>query len=282
MSNHGDLGGLCVHQISFGLEHDFAACTEPLARAGVGLTAVWHDKLAKIGAARAARILRDSGVAAVSLCPGGILTQRAETEFRAALERNRRMLADAAEIGAATMVTISGGLDEGERDIRFARDRALEGLTRLVPEARAAGVKLALEPLSPVTCATRGVLTTTALTNDWWEAMDAPDVVGIALDSYAIWWDPGIMDQIARAAGRILNLHLADWRRDTRDLRFDRGMPGDGVIDIPGLIGAVRATGFTGPLEFELFSALDWWQRAPDETVAEIVRRYRTLTEPPA
>ena len=80
------------------------------------------------------------------------------------------------------------------------------------------------------------------------------------------------------AAGRILNLHLADWLRDTQDLRFDRGMPGDGVIDIAGFIGHVRATGFTGPLEFEVFSGRDWWRRDPDETTAEIVRRYGALT----
>ena len=274
-----DLSGLCIHQVSFGLDRGFADCTLPLVRAGVRKTAVWHQKLLDHGVAQGAALLRDQGVRAISICAGGVLSQRADSDFRAALDLNKRMLADGAEIGARTMVTISGGLDEGEKDIRFARDRALEGLTRLIPEARSAGVKLALEPLNPVTCATRGVLTTTKLALDWLDLLDAPDIIGLALDTYAIWWDPEIEAQIARAKGRILNLHLADWRRDTRDIRFDRGMPGDGVIDLAHLIGSVRATGFDGPLEFELFSGFDWWKADPDDTVAEMIKRYRALTE---
>ena len=273
-----DLSGLCIHQISFGIERGFAECTEPLARAGVPLTAVWHEKLVRAGGARmAAQLLRDAGVRAVSLCAGGVMSQRSEADFAAALDLNRQMLADAAEIGAASMVTISGGLDEGETDIRFARGRALEGLAQLIPEARAAGVKLALEPLHPMTCATRGVLTTLGLANDWCDRLGAPDVLGIALDTYTLWWDPDVETQITRSGGRVLNLHLADWLKDTNDLRFDRGMPGDGVIDLAGFVRAVRATGFEGPLEFELFSDRDWWARQPDETVAVIVARYRAL-----
>ena len=270
---------LCIHQVCFGFERDFATCVAALERQRVRLTAVWHDKLAAIGAAAAARVLADHGVQAVALCPGGLLTARDALRWQAALEHNRRLLDDAAAIGARSLVTIAGGLEHGERDLRFARDRALEGLSRLLPDARAAGVRLAIEPLHPMTCAFRGVLATLAQANDWCDLLDAGDTVGIALDSYATWWDPALPAQIARAGPRLLHLHIADWLPDTRDLRLDRGMPGDGVIDFALFLALVAATGFTGPLEFEIFSARNWWQQPPDRIAAACVARAATLSD---
>ena len=268
---------LCVHQISFG-RHDFATCVAALARHGIHLTAVWHDKLAAIGAPAAARLLADHGVRAVAVCPGGLLTARDRAEWRRALEHNRRLLDAAAVIGANSLVTVAGGLAAGERDLRFARDRALEGIAALLPDARAAGIKLALEPLHPMTCAYRGVLTTLAQANDWCDMLDAGTDVGIALDSYAVWWDPALAEQIVRAGPRLLHLHLADWLADTRDVRLDRGMPGDGVIDLPGFLVQVAATGFSGPLEFEIFSERNWWQRTPDQVADACGDRFADLT----
>ena len=269
---------LCIHQVCFGFERDFATCVAALQRRGVGLTAVWHDKLAAIGAAAAARVLGDHGVQAVAVCPGGLLTAREASDRRAALEHNQRLLEDAVTIGARSLVTISGGLEEGERDLRFARDRALEGISRLLPDARAAGVRLAIEPLHPMTCAFRGVLTTLTQANDWCDLLDADGAVGIALDTYATWWDPELPAQIARAGPRLLHVHIADWLPDTRDLRLDRGMPGDGVIDFDAFLALVTATGFTGPLEFEIFSAHNWWRQPPDRIAAACADRAAVLT----
>lgn len=274
-------GTLCIHQVCFGFERGFAECVAVLERHGVGLTAVWHDKLAAIGAAEAARVLSGHGVRAVALCAGGVLTARDAQRWQAALEHNRRLLDDAAAIGARSLVTVAGGLDDGERDLRFARDRALEGISRLLPDARAAGVRLAIEPLHPMTCAFRGVLTTLAQANDWCDLLDAGETVGIALDSYATWWDPALPGQVARAGPRLLHLHVADWLSDTRDLRLDRGMPGDGVIDFDSFLALVAATGFTGPLEFEVFSARNWWRQPPGRIAAACAARAARLTRSP-
>ncbi|MDE0025215.1 MAG: sugar phosphate isomerase/epimerase [Spirochaetaceae bacterium] len=268
---------LCIHQVCFGFEPDFATCVAALQRQGVGLTAVWHDKLAAVGARAAARLLSDHGVEAVALCPGGVLTARHSGPWQAALAHNRRLLDDAAAIGARSLVVISGGLEEGERDLRFARDRALEGISRLLPDARAAGVRLAIEPLHPMTCAFRGVLTTLAQANDWCDLLDAGDSVGIALDSYATWWDPALPAEIARAGPRLLHLHIADWLPDTGDVRLDRGMPGDGVIDFESLLARVASTGFSGPLEFEIFSARNWWRQPPNRIAAACAARAARL-----
>jgi sugar phosphate isomerase/epimerase len=117
------------------------------------------------------------------------------------------------------------------------------------------------------------VLSTVKLANDWCDRLGAEDVVGIAVDTYAVWWDPEIEREIARAGRRICSFHVSDWLADTQDLRLDRGMPGDGVIDLPGLRRQVEAAGYTGHVEVEIFSQRNWWQRDPDEVVRVIVER---------
>jgi hypothetical protein len=51
-----------------------------------------------------------------------------------------------------------------------------------------------------------------------------------------------------REAGRrrILAFHVCDWLVPTKDILNDRGMTGDGVIDIRSLRQAVEAEGFAG------------------------------------
>jgi sugar phosphate isomerase/epimerase len=120
------------------------------------------------------------------------------------------------------------------------------------------------------------VLSTVKLANEWCDALAAEDTVGIAIDTYAVWWDPELEAQIARAGKRICAFHVSDWLPDTQDLRLDRGMMGDGVIDIPAIRRMVEAAGYTGHREVEIFSARNWWKRDPDEVVRTVVERYRT------
>jgi sugar phosphate isomerase/epimerase len=265
--------GLCIHQVTLMESCDFRQSLECLARNSVTSTAVWRAKLEEIGVGSAARLLADTGVQAVSLCAGGLLTEPGAAASRAALDDNRRWLDAAAAIGAATMVTLTGGLPQGSRDLDAARQRAKERLVGLLPHARAAGVRLALEPLHPMVCGYRSVISTLAEANDWLDEIGAGDELGIALDSYAVWWEAGLGAEIARAGARILNFHCADWLPDTGDVRLDRGMPGDGLIDNRGIWRMVKATGFAGPIEVEIFSARNWWKRDPDEVVRTVKER---------
>jgi sugar phosphate isomerase/epimerase len=125
-------------------------------------------------------------------------------------------------------------------------------------------------------CATRSVLTTLKLANDWCDALGAEDVFGITVDAYVTWWDPALPQEIARAGKSIRAFHVSDWLVDTQDLRLDRGMPGDGVIDLPAIRRMVEAAGYTGHVEVEILSARDWWKRDPDEVVRTIKERYAT------
>ena len=263
-----------MHQVTLLEQCDFRQSVECLARNGVTKTAVWRDKLEPIGAAAAASILRDRGVEAVALCPGGLLTHHDPAAFHSALGDNRRWPDQAAAIGAGSLITITGGMDEGETGLRFARDRALEGLAMLVSDARAVGVRLVLEPLHPMVCGYRSVISTLREANAWLDQLNADDVMGIALDTYAVWWEPGLQQEIARAGDRIIAFHVSDWLADTCDVRLDRGMPGDGLIDLPLIRRWVEAAGYRGPIEVEIFSRRDWWTRDADVVVQTILHRY--------
>ncbi|WP_144006621.1 sugar phosphate isomerase/epimerase, partial [Pelomonas sp. KK5] len=154
----------------------------------------------------------------------------------------------------------------GSKDVQASRRQIFDGLAALEPTLRATGVRIALEPLHPVYAADRSLLNTLDQALDWCEHLD-PQCFGVAVDAYHVWWDPQLAPAIARAGHRILALHVCDWLRETRDPLQDRGMMGDGVIDLRALRATVEAAGYGGPVEVEIFSKLDWWQRPPDEVL---------------
>lgn len=267
---------LCIHQVTLLQQWSLPQFVDGMARHGVRSVAIWRDKLAECGVAQGARRIADAGLAVTSLCAAGLVTTPDETEGRRALDELARAIDDAAAIRAGTLMFVAGGIDPRDKDLAGTRARVLERLDRIAPHARAAKVKLALEPLHPMACGTRSVLSTLSIANDWCDRLAQDDVFGIAIDTYAVWWDPALPAEVRRAGRRIVNFHVSDWLVDTRDLRLDRGMPGDGVIDIAGIRRMVEDTGFVGPVEVEVFSARDWWQRDPDEVVRVIKQRFQT------
>jgi sugar phosphate isomerase/epimerase len=265
-----------IHQVTL-----LPQCTTPqfiaaLGRHGVRCTALWREKTREHGVAATAKLVVDSGMRLSGYCFAGLVTSPEPGERAKALGDVRAALDEAAALGAPCLVFVAGGVDARDKDIRAARGRALDALGELVPHARGVGVKLALEPLHPMVCANRSVLSTVGLANDWCDALGADDAVGIAVDTYAVWWDPQVLESIARAGRRIVSFHVSDWLADTQDLRLDRGMMGDGVIDLPALRHAVEEAGYDGCVEVEIFSQRNWWRREPDEVVATIKERMRT------
>ena len=271
---------LSINQLTTRDQWSLPEAADGYARAGVGAMAVWWEKLREIGVARAARVIRDAGLAVTGYCAGGLLTARDPADRRQRIDDNRRMVDEAVAIGSSCLVALGGGLDPGDRDIDGARRRALDGFAELLPYVRDAGIVLALEPLHPMVCATRSVLCTLRQANEWCDALGGgPDVdggIGIALDTYNVWWDPELESQIERAAGRIAAYHVSDWLPDTRDLRFDRGMPGDGVIDFRRFAERVSAAGYRGRHEVEILSSR-WWREDPETVVATVLERFRSV-----
>ena len=271
-----DLSRLSINQLTTRDRWSLPEAVDGYARAGVGAMAVWWEKLREVGAERAARVIRDAGMAVTGYCAGGMLTARDEAHRRQRLDDNRRMVDEAAAIGSSCLVALGGGLDADDRDLEAARQRALEGFAELLPHVRDAGIVLALEPLHPMVCATRSVLCTLRQANDWCDALGGGPEVGIAVDTYNVWWDPELESQIERAAGRISAYHVSDWLAHTSDLRFDRGMPGDGVIDLRRFAGYVTAAGYRGSHEVEILSSR-WWREDPDTVVATVIERFHRV-----
>jgi sugar phosphate isomerase/epimerase len=251
-----------------------AQCIDGCARHGIAGVSPWRDKLHECGVSRAERLIRDAGLQVSGLCRGGWYTAEGALT-PAVLDDNRRAVDEAAEIGAACLVMVVGGLAQGSKDIDAARALVRDGLAATLDYARTVGMPVAIEPLHPMYAADRACVNTARHALDLCDQLGSG--VGVALDVYHVWWDYEIAAQIARAGrDRLLAFHICDWLVPTRDLLNDRGMMGDGVIDIPHLRGLVEQQGFDGLLEVEIFSTEDWWRRDPDDVLATLCERVRT------
>lgn len=253
---------------------NLAQCIDGCARHGFGGIAPWRDKLQEMGADNAAKAIRANDLKVSGLCRGGWFTAEGSLT-QAVIDDNRLAVDEAVTIGAACLVFVVGGLPGGSKDLDAARNLVEDGLAQTLEYARTVNMPLAIEPLHPMYAADR------ACVNTMRQALDICDRlgegIGVAADVYHIWWDPEVREQITRAGKeRLLAFHICDWLVPTRDLLTDRGMMGDGVIDIPGLRSAVEAEGFDGLNEVEIFSALDWWTRDPDEVMLTIIERAAT------
>jgi sugar phosphate isomerase/epimerase len=247
--------------------------------AGLGAIGVWREQLAEVGLDEACRLVTGSGLRVSSLCRGGFFTTADPAEAQAAEANNRAALEEAAALQAATLVLVPGGLPPGDKDLAAARDRAAGAIERLVPHARELGVRLGIEPMNPIYAADRGVISTLAQALDIAERFD-PSEVGVVVDTFHLWWEPGIADQVRRAGDRIVSYQVCDWITPLpADTLLARGMMGDGHIDFPAFTRAVAAAGYSGDVEVEIFNA-DLWAQPPVEVVDTMAQRYLDLVAP--
>jgi sugar phosphate isomerase/epimerase len=248
------------------------------ARHGIRGIAPWRDQLQEMGVEPAAHAIRGHGLTVTGLCRGGMFPAADISGRKAAIDDNLRALDEAYALGAQCLVLVVGGLPAGSKDIAGARDQVRDGIGSILPQARDAGIPLAIEPLHPMYAADRACVNTLSQALDLCDALDPRNEggLGVAVDVYHIWWDPQLERQIERAGkSRLLAFHICDWLVRTRDLLNDRGMMGDGVIDLPRIRTRMHHAGYTGFHEVEIFSELDWWRRDPDEVLQTCKDRHR-------
>lgn len=227
------------------------------ARHGVPYVAVWRHKLAEVGVKPAACLLRDAAVRVSSVCRGGMFPAATAAERAARIEENRRAVDEAAALGAAVLVLVCGAAPSPGRDIAAARRMVADGIAELAPYARERGVRLGIEPMHPGFAAERSCITTLREARVLAERFD-PATVGIVADAYHIWWDPELYEELARAAGRLVGFHVSDWLVPVHDILMNRGMMGDGVIELRRIRAAVEGAGYAGPIEVEIFNQGVW------------------------
>ncbi|MBS0337878.1 MAG: sugar phosphate isomerase/epimerase [Proteobacteria bacterium] len=256
-----------------------AAAIAGCARHGIRGITVWRDRLQEMGVAAAAQSLKANGLAVTGLCRGGMFPAPDAQGRQAAIEDNYRAIDEAHAIGARCLILVVGGLPAGSKDIAGAREQVRDGIAAILGRALQAGVPLAIEPLHPMQAADRACINTLGQALDLCDVLDpqATGALGVAVDVYHVWWDPQLAAQVARAgARRLLAHHICDWLVPTTDLAFDRGMMGDGIIDLPRIRALMEGAGYRGYSEVEIFSQRDWWQRDPDEVLAVMKDRYRS------
>lgn len=247
-----------------------AEAVDGCRRAGIDWIGLWREPVAEIGIGRAAAMVREAGMSVSSLCRGGFFPWETAEERQHRAADNRAAVDEAVALGTDTLVLVCGGVVGGELD--RSREMVAEGVAELAPYAAERGVRLGIEPLHPMFCADRSVVVTLEQALDI--AEDHPvDHVGVVVDTFHLWWDPDVWEQIDRAGPRIVSYQVCDWLDPLPDVLLGRGMPGDGLIDFVRFGEAVRAAGYTGPIEVEIFNA-DIWARDGDEVLAEMKDRY--------
>ncbi|MFS0853936.1 sugar phosphate isomerase/epimerase family protein [Microbacterium sp. 179-I 3D4 NHS] len=256
--------------------------------AGIQAIGLWREPVNAVGLTTAAAMLSDSGLRFTTHCRGGFFTASDDRQRQASLDDNRTAidetaaLADAGAPGStAVLVLVAGGLPEGSRDIAGARERVRDAIGDLAPYAEAAGVTLAIEPLHPMYATDRCVVSTLGLALDIAADFD-PHVVGAAVDTFHIFWDPQVLDQIARAGreGRIATYQVCDWKTPLpADVLLSRHYPGEGVIDLRTLTEAVVATGYDRDIEVEIFHA-DIWADDPAAVVRKTAEAFGRSVSP--
>jgi sugar phosphate isomerase/epimerase len=258
---------------------------EACARHNIRAIDPWRDQIAAVGLDRAARAVRDAGLELSGYCRGGMFTSDASRRAEVR-DDNRRAVDEARALDASCVVLVVGGLPQYSRpgsaaskDIAAARRQVEDAISEMLEYARDANMPLAIEPLHPSYAADRACVNTTKQALDICDRLDdeRTGILGVALDVYHVWWDPELAAQISRAGrDRLLAFHVCDWLVPTKDILNDRGMMGDGVIDIKSVRRLVEAQGFAGYSEIEIFSN-DWWGRPMDEVLRTCVERHRSV-----
>jgi sugar phosphate isomerase/epimerase len=247
--------------------------------AGLPSVGLWREPVAEVGLDLARGWVRDAGLRVSSLCRGGFFTASDPAERAAAHADNLAAIDEAAALGAPTLVLVPGGLPAGDRDLAGARARAVEAIAALAPYARERAVVLGVEPMNPIYAADRGVVSTLAQALDIAERFP-PEEVGVVVDTFHLWWEPGVHEQVARAGGRIVSYQVCDWITPLpADALLARGMVGDGHVDFAAFTRAVAGAGYSGDIEVEIFNA-DVWAAPGADVVATLSRRYVELVEP--
>jgi sugar phosphate isomerase/epimerase len=271
------LAGLSINLATVRQQYDLPGAVDACLPQGITAIAPWRDQVQAVGLAEAVRIVRGNGLTVTGLCRGGMFPAATPEGLAAAIEDNKRAVDEAVALDAECLVLVVGGLPGASKDLPAARGMVLDGLEALLPYAQEMGMPLAIEPLHPMYAADRACVNTLRQALDLCDRLG--EGIGVAIDVYHVWWDPDLYAQIARAGrgGRILAHHICDWLVPTRDLLLDRGMMGDGVIDLRAIRAEIEAAGYAGPQEVEIFSAETWWKRPGEDVLATCIERFKTV-----
>lgn len=251
-----DLSKLCIHTITT-KPWQIEQSAEEFGMAGVKGISVWRDTLEGRDIPQTGEMLRANGLEVVSLVRGGFFPSIDAIKRKEAMADNRLAIDEAEALECPMVVLVCGA--EPRISLEKSRDQIRDGLESLLPYAENANVKLAIEPLHPMYADTRSGINTLEQANDMSEYFKS-DYIGVAVDVYHLWWDPYLEREIYRCGknDNLFAFHICDWLSPTVDMLNDRGLMGDGCIDVKQIRGWVEKAGFDGFNEVEIFSTEHW------------------------
>ena len=270
-----DLSRLCVHTLTT-KPWNIEECIKNYASAEIPGITIWRNVLENKDLSVVRKQLSDSNLDVVSLCRGGFFPSIDANKRSLAIDDNLLAIEQAAAVGAPLIVLVCGA--DGKQSLEKSRDQIKEGITKILPTAMAAGIKLAIEPLHPMYAGDRSAVNTMKQANDMAEEINS-DWVGVAVDVYHLWWDPSLKEEIKRCADQnhLFAFHVCDWNIPTLDFLNDRGLMGEGCINIPEIRSWVEDAGFKGYNEVEIFSD-KFWATDQKEYLEKIKKAYLTKT----
>jgi sugar phosphate isomerase/epimerase len=269
---------------SLGQEIDLSIILNDCARLGIRGVAPWRDQVHTLGLAATAKLIQSLDMTVTGHVRGGLFTANDTAGLNDAIEDNRRAIDEACTIGARCLVMVSGSLPGAlagkalHKDLALSRAQVHDGYAKLLEYARANNMPIAIEPLHPMYAADRSCINTLEQALDICDLLDPEQTgaIGVAVDVYHTWWDLKLQNQIQRAGKkRLLAYHVCDWLTPTTDMLNDRGMMGDGVIELKKIRGWVEAAGYSSFSEVEIFSANNWWKKSHIETLKTCIERHR-------
>ncbi|MES1218064.1 MAG: sugar phosphate isomerase/epimerase family protein [Bacteroidota bacterium] len=267
-----DLSQLCIHTITT-KPWSIEEAAKNYAAEGVKGITVWRDALANRNIKQTGQLLKDHGLNIVSLCRGGFFPNKEKEKRKLAIEDNLKAIEEAAELGAPLIVLVCGA--DPTQSLKDSRKQIQEGIETILPQAKAAGIKLAIEPLHPMYADTRSAINTLAQANNMAEQINSA-YVGVAVDVYHLWWDPSLKKEIKRCGENhhLFAFHICDWNSPTTDMLNDRGLMGDGCIPVNKIRSWVEATGFNGFYEVEIFSN-KYWTQDQSQVLKKLIKAYK-------
>jgi sugar phosphate isomerase/epimerase len=267
-----DLSKLCIHTITT-KPWSFEMAVKNFSEHGVSGITVWRDALNGRDIRKSGELARDHGLSIVSLCRGGFFPSTDIKKRNAAIDDNRRAIDEASQLGAPLIVLVCGS--DPDQSLEDSRRQIRDGIATILPHAKAAGVKLAIEPLHPMYADTRSAINTLFQANEVAKEINSP-YVGVAVDVYHLWWDPTLENEIKRCGknDHLFAFHICDWSVPTKDMLNDRALMGDGCIPIRKIRGWVEETGFKGFNEVEIFSN-HWWSHDQSDFLKRIITAYK-------
>jgi len=272
--SHPDLSRLCIHTVTtkpFTIEE----AAKKYSDNGVKGITVWRDALRGRDIMKTGEMLREHDLTVVSLCRGGFFAWKEHNKRQAAIDDNRRAIEEAFLLGTKMIVLVCGA--DPEQPLGDSRNQIHDGIASILPEAEAADIQLAIEPLHPMYADTRSAINTMAQANDLAEAINSK-WLGVAVDVYHVWWDPFLEKEITRSGenNTLLAFHISDWKSPTNDILNDRELMGEGCIPIREIRSWVEATGFRGFNEVEIFSN-EYWKQDQTKFLKNIIASYKAF-----